>query len=89
MSNPNPSPMPVGGDPSKPGAWSQDQIDAWNVIQACAAEGHQPFYGANPPPRPHEDTCPGCGAIVRTVNTEPDYETLAEDRAIARDGWGD
>jgi hypothetical protein len=74
---------PVGGDQSKPGAWTQDEIDAWNRIKACAAEGHPKFWAMNP--RASDDTCPGCNSIVRTVSTTESWgDHWAEQRAEER-----
>lgn len=76
------STAPVGGDPSKPGAWTPRQIADWEARKACT---HAAFWAMGP--RPWDDTCPSCNLIIRTVNTEPDYETIAENRAIARNGF--
>lgn len=62
-----PAPMPVGGDPSKPGAWTPAQIDAWSAAKACADAGHPPFWATDP--KPWEDVCPGCRTIARHLPT--------------------
>lgn len=69
---------PVGGDPAKPGAWTPEQIAAWNKVADC---DHAAFWASNP--RDTEDRCGACGAIVRTVPTTGEgwAEHWAEQRA--------
>lgn len=66
-----PSTAAVGGDPSKPGAWTPAQIADWNRQAAC---DHAAVWAANP--RPYEDICGACGGIVRTVGDDsPPHES--------------
>lgn len=87
---PNPTPKPrYYGDPSKPGYPTPEQIAEMDRVADCAEAGHPAFTAADTDPRRPLEECPGCGVFLRTISTEPDYATMAEDRAIARDGWGD
>lgn len=68
------------GDPTKPGAWTQADIDTWNQVAECASNGHEEFWQTHP--RPAEDICPACGAIVRSVTDTAGWaDHWAEQRA--------
>lgn len=69
--NTSPTASPVGGDPSKPGAWTPAQIAEWNRVADC-----DHVLG------PRDETCARCGAILRTITTAEDWaEHWAEERA--------
>ena len=88
----NPTPPPSGryyGDPTKPGYPTPDQIAEWERVADCAEAGHPAFTAADTDPRRPLEQCPGCGSFLRTITTEPDYETISENRKIARHGWDD
>lgn len=69
------SAAPIGGDPSKPGAWTPAQIADWQAVKDCEAAGHVlPGY--------RDTMCARCRAIVRpdVSGSEPDFEGIMEDR---------
>jgi hypothetical protein len=76
-----PKPAPFGGDPSKPGAWTPEQIAAANLIHDC---DHGAFWATNP--SRYDDVCPACKGIVRLVPTSPEgwADHWAEERADDR-----
>lgn len=70
---------PYAGNQTKPGAWTQGEIDDWNRAVACADAGH--FL-----PGSRDETCAGCGAVVRSRTDAQGWadtaaEQAAEDRA--------
>lgn len=78
------SAMPLGGDPSKPGAWTPAQIAAAEAINDCADSGHRPFWATNPSRT--DDVCPACKGIVRLLPTSSEgwADHWAEERADDR-----
>lgn len=60
---PRPAPGPVGGDPSKPGAWTPEQIAEWNRVKDC---DHVLLSD-------RDESCARCGTILRTITTAEDW----------------